>query len=69
MIETNLILHLKKFYINGLMNLLANWCAKYISHVTTKGTVTIDDERIKGFFDSYDKEKKGYFTEDKFFDF
>ena len=47
----------------------ANGCAKYISCVTTKEKVTIDDKRIKGFFDSYEKEKKGYVTEDKFFDF
>ena len=56
-------------FTDGTGKMDANGCAKYISRVTTRETVTIDDERIKGFFDSYDKENKGYVTEDKFFDF
>ena len=45
-------------------------CSIYISKVTTtREQVSEDDERIKNFFYSYDKENLGYVTEDKFFEF
>ena len=56
-------------FTEGTGKMDAKSCAKYISKVTTKETVNVDDERIKSFFDMYDKENVGYVTEDKFFEF
>ena len=45
-------------------------CAKFISKVTTtKEMVSENDERIKGFFEEYDKENLGYVTEETFYEF
>ena len=45
-------------------------CSRYVSRVTTsREEVGEDDERIKGFFLTYDPDNLGYVTEEKFFQF
>ena len=57
-------------FTEGTGKMDAKACSIYISKVTTtKEQVPEGDDRIKKFFETYDKEGLGYVTEDKFLEF